>query len=376
MNTATGRCAVATNRLSIRYLTSFTLPKVSLVTSVGASHSCGSAAARRRARQGQQLRAGCARAEPRDHPRRTRPTRAPGPGSPAVISSSAASPKPLRARDSAGSQSVEHDRRSLLTEVTRRRASALPSAEAASGFTANESMRSAISRRWKRACTCDPRSKRSCCLSTNSAPRAHRRHAQPCRAIRIEAVPSQQLSPGHQRAHLRVPPRRPLGTAVQHRSFQPHSVGWRLDADGHRLQSDRRRSRSRAGSRAGTDRVVLRGAAAAARRCVGWSPRGLDGGLGRLHPVRRSRAGDGSASQAGGRMVDQLPQPDRAGMDLRRPMAVARRQRRRNDTRIDAEAGRVSSTTPSRRSFRSGPVFTRRSCSIFQWVHPMAGAPR
>ena len=162
--------------------------------------------------------------------------------------------------------------KSLLNEVTKRRAMALPAAEAVSGSARTTSMRSATSRRSKRRARSARRSRRCSCRSTNSAPRRG--------SWRRETVPD---SRGRSCFIATAITRRQTATSMRTITVAAGSrssksgflsgrrVGRQLDSDRTWIQPRIRRPR-RSGRRSGTHGPVLRSVPAAARVGVAEPP--------------------------------------------------------------------------------------------------------
>ena len=237
--------------------------------------------------------------------------------------------------------------KSLLTEVTKRRAMALPASEAATGFTAHDF--DALG------------------------------HLAPVEAARALAPKIELLlqSVNEQRTSVRIVEARnragQSGSKLFHRnSYHPganghiyayhHGGRWEPQFDlgffsatpwganwmriglGFNLADSGRDERVQAAAKGddGPEQILalLRNVSAAGRLRVARAPRRLDGEVRRVHPVRRARTGRRSASAAGRRVAHQLPQPGGSRVGVRRPMAVAREARRCADARGHAEGGR------------------------------------
>ena len=137
-------------------------------------------------------------------------------------------------------------------------------------------MRSGISRLSRRARPRPEARKRSCWRSTISAPPDGSSRCAQGRNGRRETVSQEQLPRGHERAPLRLSPRRTMGAAVHVGFSAPHRGAPTASARAS-ASTCRRTERQGPRIRAGTGSLVLRGVAAFHRVHVAWAPCGLDG---------------------------------------------------------------------------------------------------
>ena len=178
--------------------------------------------------------------------------------------------------------------RSLLNEVTRRRATALPAAEAASGFGPHDFDALGHLAPPDAGRALGPKLE-ALLLSVNEQRTSVRIVEARTRAGESGSKLFHRNSyhAEDQRPHLCLPSWRPPRAAVQYRSVQQDAMGRELDSNRTWIQPRTGRPGQRGRWRAGASAREIREFPAAAWRCVGKPPGSMDGNVGRVHPVRQ-----------------------------------------------------------------------------------------
>ena len=211
--------------------------------------------------------------------------------------------------------------KSLLSEVTKRRAMALPAAEALSGSPPPDFDALVTSRQSKRRARSDPNRGAAVVHERTAHRGADRGGAEPCRSAGSKLFHRNSYHEGGDGLVYayhhggRWEPQFNLGFL----SANPWSGDWMRIGLGFNLAASSGRE-DQAGGQEGMVRyfeIFQQQLASAWRRHLAdWMA------TSGVHPVRRPRSGDRFASAAGGRMVDELPQPGGARMDFCRTLAV------------------------------------------------------